>query len=188
MTNKTLKIERHWCMPNKHTFKMEPIAILLKELVGDGKDWLDPFAGFNSPAEFTNDLNPSCGTYRNQNAIEFVQWFAEELCEWKPELTGVLFDPPYSPRQITECYQGFGLKASAEDTSAMFGRVKDIVARVVVPGGYAISFGWNSNGFGRKLGFYKEQILLIAHGGNHNDTIVTVERKFTQELHFVDGD
>ena len=43
-------------------------------------------------------------------------------------------------------------------------------------------FGWNSNGVGKVRGFEIIEILLIAHGGSHNDTIVTVERKFTNEL------
>lgn len=44
-------------------------------------------------------------------------------------------------------------------------------------GGYAISFGWNSNGFGKNRGFEVIEILLVSHGGHHNDTICTVEMK-----------
>ena len=40
-----------------------------------------------------------------------------------------------------------------------------------------ISFGWNSIGFGKNRGFEIIEILLVAHGGTKNDTIVTVERK-----------
>lgn len=47
----------------------------------------------------------------------------------------------------------------------------------IKPNGLAISCGWNSGGFGKMLGFEIVEILLVAHGGNHNDTIVTVERK-----------
>lgn len=32
-------------------------------------------------------------------------------------------------------------------------------------------------GIGKTLGFNIEEILLVAHGGWHNDTICTVERK-----------
>lgn len=32
-------------------------------------------------------------------------------------------------------------------------------------------------GIGKKNGFEIIEILLVAHGGMHNDTIVTVERK-----------
>lgn len=40
-----------------------------------------------------------------------------------------------------------------------------------------ISFGWNSGGIGKQYDFEIIEIMLVAHGGAHNDTIVTVERK-----------
>ena len=36
---------------------------------------------------------------------------------------------------------------------------------------------WNSGGIGKKLGFEAQEILMVHHGGWHNDTIVTVEIK-----------
>ena len=33
------------------------------------------------------------------------------------------------------------------------------------------------NGIGKTRGFETLEILLVAHCGNHNDTIITVERK-----------
>jgi hypothetical protein len=44
-------------------------------------------------------------------------------------------------------------------------------------GGYVITCGWNSGGIGKTNGFEIIEILLVAHGGWYNDTIVTVERK-----------
>ena len=49
-------------------------------------------------------------------------------------------------------------------------------------GGHAISFGWNSNGFGKRRGFEIVEIMLVAHGTHHNDTIVTVEKKVQSSL------
>ena len=40
-----------------------------------------------------------------------------------------------------------------------------------------ITFGWNSGGIGKKYGFEIKKILLVAHGGWHNDTICTLEIK-----------
>jgi hypothetical protein len=37
--------------------------------------------------------------------------------------------------------------------------------------------GLSSGGICKTLGFQIEEILLVPHGGIHNDTIVTVERK-----------
>jgi hypothetical protein len=44
------------------------------------------------------------------------------------------------------------------------------------PGGKCITLAWNFQGTGKGLGF-EIRILLVAHGGNRNDTIVTVDRK-----------
>ena len=51
------------------------------------------------------------------------------------------------------------------------------IGRIVNRGGIVISCGWNSGGIGKKYGFEILEILLVPHGGAHNDTIVTVERK-----------
>ena len=40
-----------------------------------------------------------------------------------------------------------------------------------------IRCGWNSGGIRKKYGFEIVEILMVAHGGWHNDTIVTVEVK-----------
>ena len=45
-----IKISRVWAMPSAWTFTIKPIKELLKRYVGDGKDWIDMFAGKNSPA------------------------------------------------------------------------------------------------------------------------------------------
>jgi len=169
-------INRVWAMPNKWTFTIKPIAELLSRYVGDGKGWVDPFAGENSPAELTNDLNPDRPATYHLEAVEFIKQLE---CQYR----GILFDPPYSYRQVTECYQSMGLKASAMDTSSNFtSRVKDEAHAKIFSGGIAISFGWNSEGFGKGRGFEQIEILLVAHGSSHNDTIVTVERKIQSDF------
>ena len=40
-----------------------------------------------------------------------------------------------------------------------------------------MTFGWNSGGIGKTKGFEIVEILMVAHGGWHNDTIVTIEKK-----------
>jgi hypothetical protein len=163
-------ISREWAMPNKHTFIIPPVKRLLERYaVGEG--WIDPFAGDNSPAEYTNDLNPRKKADCNMDAEKYCKLYSGP---WK----GILFDPPYSPRQVKECYNSFGLSADKKDTQ-LFGRVKRAAAPKIVKNGIAITFGWNSNGFGKKLGFELVEMLIIAHGGNHNDTIVTVEKKIS---------
>lgn len=153
-----MDIHRIFAMPNQWTFKISPVKKLLKRYVGDGRGWVDPFAGFNSPAEFTNDLNPKTPTNLHLEALEFVKQLP------RSDYVGVLYDPPYSLRQIKECYNGIGGNVPFEITTKGWRSTKDILATKIRLHGHAISFGWNSMGFGPKRAFRLKEILLIAHG------------------------
>jgi len=165
-------------MPNKWTFKIPPIAVLICHYVGDGKDWIDPFAGMYSPAEFTNDLNPEMPSKYHMDALEFLT--STETYSG----AGILFDPPYSLRQVKECYESLGRNFTMQDSQDV-GRwtgIKKEIARIIRPSGYVISFGWNSQGVGKQNGFEIVEVLLVCHGAAHNDTICTVERKVQSNL------
>ena len=163
-------IKRKWAMPSRHTFTIKPIAELLAKYVNGGNGWVDPFAGENSPAEITNDMNPDKPAKYHLHAKEFA-------AQLSGKYYGCLFDPPYSLRQVKECYDKIGVKLFQEDTQRFPQNVKELIAPKIESNGIIISFGWNSQGFGKKLGFEIIEILLVAHGRSHNDTIVTVERK-----------
>ena len=170
-----MEINRVWAMPNKWTFTIPPIRKLIYKYGGDFKGWIDPFAGENSPAEITNDLNPEKDTTYHLHA----KYFTDQLTGL---FKGVLFDPPYSPRQLKECYDGIDMKMSFEDSNKFPNNIKKRIAPKIEIGGYSITFGWNSVGFGKNLGFEQVEILMVCHGGHHNDTIVTVEQKFQDTL------
>lgn len=172
MTSNIL-IERKWAMPNKHTFSILPIHKLLEEESAGCKNIIDPFANNNKEfANVTNDLNPDMDTDYHLDAYDFLCLFPKNSVDL------VLYDPPYSPRQVSESYKNVGREVTALDTSAQWRKKHlDEIQRILRVGGKCISFGWNSNGVGKKRNFQIERILLVAHGGSHNDTIVTVERK-----------
>ena len=44
-------------------------------------------------------------------------------------------------------------------------------------GAIVLSFGWNSAGMGKWSGFEQIELLLVCHGGAHNDTICLAERR-----------
>lgn len=176
MDNSGMRINRVWAMPNRWTFTIKPIKQLLMEEIGldimENKKWIDPFAGKYSPATITNDLNPKRQTTYHMEAIEFLKMFEDESVD------GVLFDPPYSPRQVKECYENIGLNVTAEQTKQSFySNAKNEMARTLKVGGKAICCGWSSMGLGKNRGFEMKRILLVPHGGSKNDTIVTVEQK-----------
>lgn len=159
-------------MPNKNTFDIPPIRKLIAEELGEDTFWIDPFANCNHIADVTNDLNPIFDTDYHMDALDFLRMFGSKSVD------GVLYDPPYSPRQVSECYKNFGIEVTQETTRASFwGNHKKEISRIVKPSGKVITFGWNSGGIGAKYGFKIKRILLVAHGGWHNDTICTVEVK-----------
>lgn len=161
---------RVWAMPSAWTFTIHPIKVLLDKYEA-GKGWVDPFAGDNSPAEFTNDHNPERKAQSHIEAIAFCEGLSGRY-------KGVLFDPPYSFTQVKEHYTKLGQKVTKENTSMKFYEgVKTAMCEKIEVGGYAISFGWNTNGFGKERGFKIVEIMAVAHGGSKNDTFVTVETK-----------
>ena len=164
-----MKIERTWAMPNALTFSIQPIKLFLEEEIR-GEEWADPFARNTDLAKYTNDLNPNTKAKSNMEALDFLKTFKDN------SLDGVLFDPPYSPRQIKEVYDKIGIPLH-DTKSSVWSNWKKEIARIVKPGGKVISFGWNTCGIGITLGFEIQRILLICHGGNHNDTITTLEIK-----------
>lgn len=172
-----MRIERKWAMPNRWTFTIKPIADLLKEEVVGGL-WCDPFAGKNSPAQVTNDLNPEMPTTHHLPALEFLKQQPDN------HYAGVLYDPPYSPRQVKECYESIdidGWDGKWDGRTTFWSETMDEVARIIKPNGKLIAFGWTSMGGSMSRGFEMQRILLVPHGGRKNDTIVTVELKALQD-------
>lgn len=163
-----LRMTRIWAMPNKWTFTIKPIKELLEYQVKGY--WCDPYAGENSPAQVKNDLN---GKHKFcMDALDFLKTRKDG------EFDGVLLDPPYSLRQVSEHYKKAGIKITGWHTSSGYNSaLKNEAARIIKPHGKAICFGWNSMGLGKKRGFEMTTILLVPHGGSKNDTIVTVEEK-----------
>lgn len=176
MPENNYHISRQWAMPSKNTFTIKPIRQLIERYIGSGV-WVDPFAR-NSPflpqREYSNDLDADSPTTFHMEALDFLTM----LHDGGVVADGVLFDPPYSPRQISECYKSVGREVHMQDTqSSFYGDRKKAVASITKPGSIVICCGWNSGGIGKGLGFEMIEVLMVPHGGAHNDTIVTVERR-----------
>lgn len=172
-------------MPSADTFSIEPIRGLLDRALVGNTIVVDPFARNSTRGTITNDLNPDTRADYHMEA----EAFCEKLIADGIVADAVLFDPPYSPRQISELYQSIGRTVTQQDTQSarLYRRVKAHLKSLLRPGGVAICCGWNSGGMGGPL-FALEEVLLVAHGGAHNDTIVTVERKQQQPLFALCGD
>lgn len=168
-----VRLERHWAMPDANTFQIPPVAALLRRVLAGRKSIVDPFARASKWATWANDLDASFG---HAFALE-ARDFARELKARNVVADAILFDPPYSPRQIAECYRGIGRGVTMEDTqlAGMVSELRDLLTNIAGPGCLAVSFGWNSVGFGKSRHWRQTEIHLVCHGGGHNDTICTVE-------------
>jgi len=166
----SITINRVWAMPNSKTFSIKPIAeIISRYNMGES---IDPFANNSKLAKITNDIDEQYDTTYHLEALEFLKVFADNTIDT------VLFDPPYSPRQVSEVYKKLGRSVNMQTTQSSFwGDMKKEISRITKKGSYVITCGWNSGGIGKSNGFEIVEILLVPHGGWHNDTIITVERK-----------
>ncbi len=164
-------INRVWAMPNKWTFRIPAIDELIRRYAGDGTGWIDPFSGMSTFAEVRNDFNPAHPAQYHMNALDFLKQLTGHY-------KGILFDPPYSYKQMIECYAEVGRgKITSRESTHFYGDLRKVIRDLIEPNGYAISCGWNSIGMAKRYGFRIVEILLVCHGRAHNDTIITVDRR-----------
>lgn len=168
-------IRRVWAMPSHDTLSVRPMRDFARQhLSGES---VDPFARNCRLATVTNDINPETAALFNMDANEFCEMLRAE----GRQFDSAIYDPPYSPRQVSECYSGIGRHCTISDTQSSFWKnSRDALDAIIAPGGVVVSFGWNTNGMGKARGYEIIDILLVAHGGAHNDTICMAERKLPQ--------
>lgn len=179
------KISRVWAMPNADTFSVKPIAQFVKKYLHTSKVSIDPFARNKRWATYTNDLNPKTRAEHHMEAEDFLN----HLTERRILADLFIFDPPYSPRQLKECYDGIGKKMQMEDgqTARLRNIWKSAAEPILSSDAVVLSFGWNSVGMGQKFGFEIQEILLVCHGADHNDTICIAERRVAPYISTQDG-
>ena len=170
-----MNITRAWAMPTPDTMNCQPIRAWVLHHMASASVSVDPFARNQRIATHTNDMNPDTAADYHMDAGEYCQMLERR----KVVADVVLFDPPYSPRQVTECYQACGKTPTTGDTqnAALYRRIRDSLDAIVRPGGVVLSFGWNSVGMGKGRGYDLYDMLVVCHGGAHNDTICIAERK-----------
>jgi len=162
-------------MPSEDTFSVPPIGAFVRSYLSSANVSVDPFARDKRWATHTNDLNPATQAEYHLDAEKFLMMLGKQGV--KADL--VIFDPPYSPRQISECYKSVGLEVGMKETQSalLYQRVRNAIVPILTEGAIVLSFGWNTVGMGKKRGFEIIEILLCCHGGAHNDTICMAERR-----------
>lgn len=163
-------------MASADTTECKPIGDLVRHYLRGVS--VDPFARNSRMATHTNDLNPDTTAEHHMQAAEFLDMLARRGIV----ADVVIFDPPYSPRQIAECYAACGLEPGQADTqnARLYAECRRAIRKLCARGSRVLSFGWNTVGMGP--GFALEELLIVCHGAAHNDTLCTVE-VMTEQQH-----
>lgn len=174
-----MKMSRVWAMPNSETFSIPPIEQFVKSYLANSLTSCDPFARNKRWAKHTNDLNPKTAAEYHMDATDFLAY----LNKHHVVVDLMIIDPPYSPRQVKECYDSIGHKMQQGDAllGAVRKKLKAAILDVLSPTGIVLTFGWNSVGMGKELGFEPTEIMLVCHGSDHNDTICLAERRIVPQ-------
>jgi hypothetical protein len=86
----------------------------------------------------------------------------------------VILDPPYNLRKSREKYQGRYIGSLT--------KIKRNLPRILDIGGRIISLGYDTVGISNRNGFKKLAIVVVCHGGDHNDTLGVVEEYYQPSL------
>ena len=171
-----MNIFREYAQSSKNTFDILPINKLINRYWNQELISVDLFSRNQKYATYTNDLIPDTTADYHMDVLDFLKVM-------KSKNVGadiVFFDPPYSLRQMKECYENIGNKITQRESQFFYGDVRNGIDEILRPGGIVISFGWNSIGMGKKRNYEILEILLVCHGRAHNDTICVVDKKSTQ--------
>lgn len=167
---------------NKHIKQI--IDMVIRDLNNEkqyAKLWIcDPFANnkttrLQGTQLVTNDLNPKFDTTYTMEANDF----GELMLKQKRKFDLILFDPPYSLRQLKDCYENIGGELPHWQSQNMWGRAKDALSKCVNHGGYVITLGWSSHGFGMRRGFEKIAVYNFEQAGTdgrYNIQVVVEKR------------
>lgn len=168
-------MSRFWAMPTANTFDAIPIHNFVWKYLANSRVSVDPFARNKTWATYSNDLNPKTEAAYHLEAEEFLS----HLVSTGVRCDLLIFDPPYSPRQQKESYEAIGRAMQLEDgqTARLRKIWRDAAYPLLTNDAVVLSFGWNSVGYGKSYGFVIEEIMLVCHGSDHNDTICMAERR-----------
>lgn len=177
-----MRYGREWAMPNKNTFQVAPIGAFVKRYLENSETSIDPFARNNTWATYTNDLNPETTAQHHMRASDYLAMLVGDGIQ--ADL--IIFDPPYSIRQAKEVYEKYGeFKFSDTQQVGRWTEEKALCNQLIKPGGVFLHFGWSTNGMGKKYNFEPIELLVVAHGGAHHDTLCLAEKKVAhQEMMF----
>lgn len=167
-------------MPNKWTFKVIGVKEFIESnLIGDV---LVPFGGMEK-LEGTGEDALSIATcdikYPNNEEAAAAEFNCDaRFLDKSPEIKGkkyrtVVLDPPFTFFQASRSYN---LNESQFRMSDVVKAKDEAFMHCIGKNNCrVITLGFNSTGMGKERGFKLKKMAVINHGGNRNDTLITVE-------------
>lgn len=81
----------------------------------------------------------------------------------------IILDPPYNLRKAREKYNGRYIGS--------FTKIKNELSYLQKPSGIIITYGYDTVGMSKSRGYTKIEVCIVCHNGDHNDTLVIMEKK-----------
>ena len=179
-----MRFTRVRSLPSADTFDIRPIGEFVKRYLRESKISIDPFSRNKRWATYTNDLNPETAAEYHMPADKFLQ----SLKDKGVSADLVIFDPPYSRRQVKEVYDSVGVHFTNDDSqyySTNWKNERTIINEILSVGGHVLSFGWNTSGMGSFGNFEEKEVLIVCHGGSRYDTLCIAEKKMAHQSSFL---
>lgn len=145
-----MEFSRFVCMPNHRTFQMKPVKQIFEKY--PSSEIIDPF-----PYPYQQDALTYLKSLPNSSTKQ------------------VRFDPPYTLRQLKEKYESKGIALTQHETQHYWQDLNREIFRILKPGGICIKFGYNTSRIQPSMEIIEQ--VNICHGGPHNDTMITIQRR-----------
>ena len=165
-----MKFSRSFGLQTKDTLRCKEAFRVVRKYL-EGKKVIDPFARdceFAHP--YTNDINPDTKAVDHLDVEQYLDYW---LGFFDEGFDGAIYDPPFSDKQAAEIYDGWDINLYTSPSKIL--RIERSLGDLIVPGGYVVKFGYNSN-FSHKA-FECVEIKLVRYGGSINDMIISVHKK-----------
>lgn len=165
---------------SRDTLSCRPIGEFARRYVRSGMTVIDPFARDCTLGTHRNDLNKATKANYNMDALDFLNRMRAE----NVVADVVIFDPPFSPRQLKECYDDIGKRVTIQDTqrTCSWRAEKDVINDITRAGSIFLHFGWTTHAMGKRRGWNMKELLVVCHGPGSNDTLCMAEVRDTQQF------
>lgn len=150
--------------PKRYTFEQPKLKALVESYCIGAV--LNLFAGKVKldVNETRNDIDSNMPADFHMDAYTLVKNMIEDGIQYDT----IVLDPPYNIRKAREKYGGRYI--------GLFTKIKNELIHICAKDTRVITLGYDTVGMSKSRGFEKIAIAVICHNGDHNDTLMVVER------------